>query len=113
MSETSIPEAPEFQMRYTSREGFEQLLLAIRNGANITINGLLVEKVCGERHHGLVIDELRDVAHAAEIALAMLDYGYYPKSGAVDTARAVIDHYDLLTHDPEMAAKPRIEGARA
>ncbi len=74
----------DHEARRITSEQFEMELLAIRNGANLSI----VE------HGEAVADDVRAVWHAAEVALGILKPSYIPKREAPLTdARQLVDRF--------------------
>ena len=89
-----MPDPP--RAKAMSAEEFEALLLEIRNGASMGLGALADEHVrqTGQRHDA-VIEDAREVWHAAEVALAILKPRQYsPKREAIADMRAVLRWLD-------------------
>jgi hypothetical protein len=79
------------ELTQMSRERFEQVLVAVRNGAYATLVSLVVED---DAQHEAKIADARDVWHAAEVALGILLLPrYVPKREAMNDVRALVQLY--------------------
>jgi hypothetical protein len=88
------PDAEWFAGKPISQEGFEDLLLRIRNAASTSLAGFSIERIKTGEAHEAVIEDQRAVWHAAEVGLAVLLYpGYVPKREALADMRALLDMY--------------------
>jgi hypothetical protein len=86
MAERPRPQTP------MSSEGFEALLLEVRDGAQAVLSDFADESVRGTSQHDAKIEDARAVWHTAEFALAMLMPGrYLPKREALKEATELID----------------------
>jgi hypothetical protein len=75
-----------------SREGFEALLLEVRDGAQAVLSEFADQSVRDTAQHDAKIGDARAVWHVAEFALAMLMPGrYLPKREALDEATELVD----------------------
>jgi hypothetical protein len=78
--------------RPMSREGFEALLLEVRDGAQAVLSDFASESIVEGAQPDAKIDDARAVWHTAEFALAMLMPGrYLPKREALEEATELID----------------------
>lgn len=68
-----------------SRERLQEVLLAIRDSASRRMNEYLDDEE---------VDEQLAVWHAAEVALGILDPGYFPKRAALRDARSMLARLD-------------------
>jgi hypothetical protein len=76
-------------MAYT-QESFEAHLLAARDEAQLRLSDFAFGTVVDGESNEEVIEDLRAVWHAAEVALGILNRKYMPKREAIDDAEALI-----------------------
>jgi len=78
--------------RQMSSEGFEALLLEVRDGAQAVFSDFADESIAEGALHDSKTEGARAVWHTAEFALAMLNPGrYVPKREALEEAAELID----------------------
>jgi hypothetical protein len=87
--------------RRISVEQFEALLIAIRNGASLATTEFVVEQVTEGVASEASTDDVRNVWHAAEIALALVNPGYLPKREAMFDVFALVRRYPLSEEEFE------------
>jgi hypothetical protein len=78
--------------RQMSSEGFEALLLEVRDGAQAVLSDFVDERMTEGVEHDAKIEDARAVWHTAEFALGMLNPGrYIPKREALEEATELVD----------------------
>lgn len=92
--EQEWPNAEWFAGKPISQEGFEDLLLRVRNAACASLTGLSIEEITKGERHAAASEDQRAVWHAAEVALAVLLFPrYVPKREALADMKALLDRF--------------------
>ena len=78
-----------------TRERFEALLLAVRDGVSGSLSEMWLEEIRDNVQHDAKVNDFRAVWHTAEVALGILRPGrYLPKREAVQDMRLMLAWID-------------------